>query len=33
MFYACVQKFDGIDKKILGKELNRDLVHPKIKNF
>jgi len=33
MFHACVQRFDGMDEKILGEELNRaidqaDLPHP-----
>jgi len=35
MFYACVQRFDGMDEKILGGKLNRasvkkenDVVHP-----
>jgi len=23
MFHACVQRFDGMDEKILGGELNR----------
>jgi len=23
MFHACVQRFDGMDEKILGRELNR----------
>ena len=26
MFYACVQRFDGMDKKFLGGELNRAKV-------
>ena len=25
MFHACVQRFDGMDEKILGGELNRAL--------
>jgi len=25
MFYACVQRFDGMDEKILSEELNRAL--------
>jgi len=25
MFYACVQKFDGIDENFLGEKLNRAL--------
>ena len=25
MFHACVQRFDGMDEKILGRELNRAL--------
>jgi len=28
MFYACVQRFDGMDEKILGGELNRALEYP-----
>jgi len=26
MFYACVQRFDGMDEKILGDKLNRALM-------
>ena len=26
MFHACVQRFDGMNEKILGRELNRVLV-------
>jgi len=33
MFHACVQRFDGMDEKILGGELNRALVDPKSKKF
>jgi len=25
MFHACVQRFDGMDEKCLGRELNRAL--------
>ena len=31
MFYACVQRFDGMDEKFLGGELNRALVTSKKK--
>ena len=27
MFHACVQRFDGMDEKILGGELNRGMLH------
>ena len=34
MFHACVQRFDGMDEKFLGGELNRALVYPENqKNF
>jgi hypothetical protein len=26
MFYACVQRLDGMDEKILGRKLNRALM-------
>jgi len=26
MFYACVERFDGMDEKFLGEELNRALL-------
>ena len=29
MFHTCVQRFDGMDEKILGGELNRALDAPK----
>ena len=27
MFHACVQRFDGMDEKILGGKLNRALIY------
>jgi hypothetical protein len=30
MFHACVKRFDGMDEKFFGGELNRALVHLEI---
>jgi len=31
MFHACVQRFDEIDEKILGRELNRAFVRRRVR--
>ena len=33
MFHACVQRFDGMDEKIFGRELNRAFAREKISGY